>query len=141
MDHRNKDTRLFNPKRQGELQSFGRVLGYSFATVAAIVVGASVGLSEARWDIALIVTVAILGLMIPVTWLVTWRPTPTVQCHYCRTQGWIDDLIETAGDCPECNGETFNYYRYRGYQPALSNDRITGRDLVRLRQDIGLPWI
>ena len=117
------------------------MLGCSFATVTAIVVGASIGLSEAHWDIAIIVAVAIVGFMIPVTWLVTRRPTPTVQCLTCGTRGWIDDLIETASDCPKCSGEKFKYYRYRGYQPALSNRDVVGSDLVRLRRDIGLPWI
>ncbi len=134
-------TPLFDPDRQTSLQAFGRKIGYLFAVGAGAAIGILLGFTSNSWLVSLIVFIAVSAIMAGTTWLVTWRPTPTIKCLDCEVRGWIDDLVETNGNCPLCGSDWFNYYRYRGYQAPITADRIEGKRLVELRREIGLPWI
>ena len=133
--------RLFDPKRQQALQAKGRRIGYLCSLGASLAFAAVFWFLEELWWLSLSLFAGVFALMAGTTWLVTWKPVPTVRCLGCNGRGWIDDLIETAGNCPDCGANIFAYNRYRGHLAPLVENEISGIELVERRQKSGLPWI
>jgi hypothetical protein len=132
---------LFDPDRQRKIESYGRRIGYIASIGVALLFALIFWFVAGLWWLTLGLLIGISLLMAGTTWLVTRNPTPTVTCLNCSGRGWIEDLKEHNGDCPKCAAQLFSYYRFRGQQPALMEDKVAGAELVARRRDHGSPWI
>lgn len=136
-----KNGPLFDLKRPRLLQATVR----RYSLIGAVVLGAIFAYIfwqlEQLWWLSACLFFAVAFIVAGTSWLVTWNPVPTVRCQSCGGRGWIDDLAATHGSCPACGAESFTYFRYRGRHGPLERDGISGAELVKRRQEDGLPWL
>ena len=133
--------KLYNPKRQADLQAKGRRYGLLGAVAMGALFAGVFWYLEGIWWLSAGLFVAVTLIAGVTAWLVTWKPSPTVTCLKCGDYGWIDDIAESGGFYPNCGNERYSYYRYMGKNAPIIVDDIAGVDLIQRRREIGMPWI